>query len=103
MAKRSIQLGARFYDMVGDANAFYSGMLNRYSVGKVISQADAVELNALLQRHDELDEKVGCGIAHFEVAAAPDGHPGKCFWVVRTDGSRIDFSIKHCLERKPSD
>ncbi len=103
MAKRSIQLGARFYEKVGDANSFYSAMLNRYSIGSVVSQADATDLSALLQRHNELKEKVGSGVAYFDVAAAPDGHPGKCFWIVRTDKSRVDFSIKHCLERKPYD
>ncbi|MFT4279594.1 MAG: DCL family protein [Rhodopseudomonas sp.] len=97
MVKRPIAIGNRNYDKVGDANIFYTAMLRRYSIGQVVSKADAVELLALLQRHDELDEKIGRGIAHFEVASAPDGHPGKCFWIVRTDGTRIDFSIKHCL------
>lgn len=78
-------------------------MLNRYSVGEVINPADTVDLIALLKRHDELEEKIGVGISCFEVAVAPDGHNGKCFWVVRTDGSRIDFSFKHCLEAKPYD
>jgi hypothetical protein len=101
--RRSIQIGARLYDKVGDATKFYSGMLNRYSTGAVVSQADAVELMALLERHDEKDEKVGTGIIRFEVDAAPDEHKNRCFWIVRNDGSRIDFSFKHCLEAKPFD
>jgi hypothetical protein len=66
-------------------------------------QSDALDLRALLKRHDELDEKVGVGIAHFEVAAPPDDYDGQCFWIVKTDGSRVAFSYKHCLEAKPSD
>ena len=37
------------------------------------------------------------------VAAPPDGYDGQCFWIVRTDGSRVAFSYKHCLEARPSD
>jgi Protein of unknown function (DUF3223) len=78
-------------------------MLNSYSPGNVVSVSDGNELSALLARHDEKDEKLAVGIDYFRVGAAPDGFVGKCFWIVRTDGSRIDFSIKHCLEAKSYD
>lgn len=90
-------------EKAGDGTRFFSAMLNRYSIGEVVSPVDTVDLTALLKRHDELEEKIGIGVARLEVAAAPDGHDGKCFWIVRTDGSRIDFSFKHCLEEKPFD
>jgi hypothetical protein len=101
--RRAIRLDTRLFDKAGDGTKFFSAMLNRYSIGEIVSPVDALDLTALLKRHDEMDEKVGTGIAHFEVAAAPDGHDGKCFWIVRSDGSRIDFSLKHCLEARPSD
>ena len=101
--RRAIQLETRLFTKAGDGTKFFSAMLNRYSIGEVVSPADAVDLTALLKRHDELEEKIGVGVARFEVAAAPDGHDGKCFWIVRNDESRIDFSFKHCLEAKPSD
>ena len=100
---RRIVLGTRTFEKAGDGTAFFRAMLNRYSTGARVSDDDAKELLALLDRHDERDEKIGVGVDHFEVQAAPDGHPGRCFWIVRTDGSRIDISFKHCLERKPYD
>ncbi len=100
---RKIQLDTRLFAKAGDATIFFSSMLNRYSAGETVSEADNLDLGALLKRHDEKDEKIGLGIAYIEVAAAPDGHPGNCFWIVRKDGSRIDFSFKHCLEAKPYD
>lgn len=100
---RRIILDTRTFEKAGDATSFFSSMLNRYSVGACVSETDAKDLTALLKRHDERDEKVGAGIDHFEVSAAPDGHPGKCFWIVRTDGSKIDISFRHCLEARAGD
>jgi Protein of unknown function (DUF3223) len=103
---RRISVGTRSFDKAGDASAFFKEMLNRYRIGDRVTAEDAVDLSALLDRHDERDEKVGVGIAGFEVAAPPDDVPQfskRCFWAVRTDGTRIDFSIGHCLKPHPND
>ncbi len=97
---RKIDLGIRVFERAGDATAFFRAMLNRYPVSARVSDDDAKDLRALLERHDERDEKIGAGIGHFEVAAAPDGYSGKCFWIVRSDKSRIDISYPHCLKPK---
>lgn len=91
------------FEKAGDATSFFSAMLNRYSVGHRVLEDDSKDLTALLKRHDERDEKIGSGIDYFEVNAAPDGYVGKCFWIVRTDGSRIDISFQHCLKAKIGD
>lgn len=100
---RRIVIDTRSFDKAGDATIFFRTMLKRYSVGAYVSDDDTKDLTALLKRHDERDEKIGCGIDHFEVAPAPDGYTGKCFWIVRSDGSRIDISFTHCLKPKPYD
>lgn len=103
---RSIAIKTRSFDKAGDATTFFREMLNRYGIGDRVSEEDALDLSALLERHDERDEKVGEGIAGFEVNVPPDDVPQlskKCFWIVRTDGSKIDFSIGHCLAPKPYD
>ncbi len=61
-----------------------------------MSDVDASDLVALLDRHDEKVEKIGDGIAYFEVNRPPAEYPPftkQCFWIVRTDGSKIDMSI----------
>jgi hypothetical protein len=78
-------------------------MLKRYSVGDVVSDLDGLDLAALLKRHDEMDEKIGVGIAHFKVDKAPEPYSGKCFWIVRSDKSKIDFSFAHCIAPKSFD
>ena len=103
---RRISLTTRSFDKAGDATAFFKEMLNRYAIGNRVSDADALDLSALLDRHDERDEKIGKGIAYFEVNVPPADAPQfsqRCFWIVRGDGSRIDFSYVHCLAPKPYD
>lgn len=103
---RKISLSTRTFDKAGDGAAFFKEMLNSYGIGDKVSAEDAVELRALLERHDEQDEKTGAGIAGFEVNAPPSDVPqfsNKCFWIIRSDGTKIDFSIGHCLERKSYD
>lgn len=103
---RRISLKTRTFDKAGDATAFFKEMLNRYPIGARVSDQDAAELEALLDRHDERDEKVGNGIAGFEVNVPPADAPPfstRCFWIVRDGGEKIDFSYVHCLEAKPYD
>jgi hypothetical protein len=103
---RKIPLTTREFAKAGDATAFFKAMLNRYEIGDRVSPEDALDLSALLERHDERDEKIGTGIAGFEVNIPPADAPPfstRCFWVVRRDGSKIDFSYPHCLEPKPDD
>ena len=103
---RKITLTTREFAKAGDATAFFREILNRYGIGDRVSAEDAADLSALLERHDERDEKIGKGIAGFEVNNPPADAPPfstRCFWIVRTDGSKIDFSYPHCLEAKPYD
>jgi hypothetical protein len=100
---RKIKIDTREFKQAGDGMAFFKAMLNRYRVGDRVNEDDGLDLTALLNRHDERDEKIGSGIDYFIVEAAPDGHNGRCFWIVQTDGSRVDFSYKHCLAAKPYD
>ncbi|PHR25458.1 MAG: hypothetical protein COA37_01060 [Hoeflea sp.] len=103
---RRITLATRSFDKVGDGTAFFAAILKRYEIGERVSSEDAADLSALLDRHDELEEKVGTGIVGFEVNIPPKDVPQfskRCFWVIRSDGSKIDFSIGHCLKPKPYD
>lgn len=103
---RQIVLSTRTFEKAGDAKQFFSNMLKSYTVGQRVSGVDAIDLTALLERHEEKSEKIGAGIEYFEVNLPPSEYPPftqKCFWIVRVDGSKIDFSIGHCLERKQYD
>lgn len=100
---RSITIDTQTFSKAGDAQAFFSRMLQSYPVGDRVSDEDALHLNALLRRHDEEVDKIGSGVSHFSVGPAPDYPDQRCFWITRTDGTKVDFSYKHCLEKKPFD
>ncbi|GEC15815.1 DCL family protein [Nitrobacter winogradskyi] len=103
---RRITLTTRSFDKAGDATAFFTAMLNRYNIGDRVSAEDATDLSALLERHDQVEEKARTGIAGFEVNTPPEDVPNfskRCFWVIRRDGTKIDFSIGHCLKPRPYD
>lgn len=97
---REIRIETRTFQKAGDGTTFFSKILNSYSIGDRVSDLDGRDLSALLKRHDEYSEKVGVGIDHYKVDAAPEPHSGQCFWIVRTDRSEIDFSFGYCLKKK---
>lgn len=106
MAKaRKVVLRTRTFATFGEAQSFFKEMLNRYPIGQMVIGTDKDDLIALLHRHTEEKDKIGAGISHFIVDNGPSEYdiPTRCFWIVRKDGSKIDFSVKHCLEPRPED
>ncbi|WP_184432259.1 MULTISPECIES: DCL family protein [Xanthomonas] len=95
MPAKSVKIGEREFSRQKDALEFYRVMLNSYRRGERVSDADAIELNALLSRHISRDEKVGVGVDHFLVDS--DEYGGQCFWIVRVDATRAHFTYKRCV------
>jgi hypothetical protein len=87
----------RSFNTMGEATEFFKAILNSYVPGDSVSDEDGYELTGLLERHREYDKKISCGIDHFEVMSAEYGT--QCFLIVRTDGSKTDFSYRHCIKR----
>jgi hypothetical protein len=99
MSKISVSIDMRAFGSQGEAIAFFKAMLNRYKPGERVSDEDALDLAALLVRHDEYADKVGIGVNYFEVMMTE--HGTQCFRVVRTDGTGTDFSYGHCVRGRP--
>ena len=81
------------------ATTFFKDMLRRYHPEERVNEEDALHLAALLERHDEYKEKVGCGVAYFSIMMTEHGTP--CFRINRTDGTGTDFSYRHCVTQRP--
>ncbi|WP_420998544.1 DCL family protein [Cupriavidus sp. 30B13] len=89
----------------GDAVEHFKAILARYADGdRVLDATDHDDLSALLKVYDAVvpaggPTKTGSGVGHFERRPDRD-HPGRtsCFFVVRTDGSSIDFSTRRALD-----
>jgi hypothetical protein len=95
----------RSWPKKGDAVDHFKAMLARYRDGSRVSDSDDhSDLAALLDVYDSvLDDgeptKAGIGASHFERRKDQD-HPGhtSCFFVVRTDGTSVDFSFRRALD-----
>lgn len=95
MAKRGILVGERSFRTKTEADAYVRQVRDQYEVGAQVTDADDQQfLLDLLAMHPESPEKIGPGVDHFEVR---DNGSTVGFWVVRSDGSSIDFSFKKCL------
>lgn len=98
---KPVELATRVFTNQGQATDYFKNMLSRYRPGERVTEEDSLDLSALLERHDEYSQKVGCGLDHFEVMTTE--HGTNCFRIVRTDGSGTDFSYRHCItQRAPS-
>jgi Protein of unknown function (DUF3223) len=96
---KPIEIDTRSFTSQQQAMEFFRLMLNRYRVGDRVTSADARDLAALLKRHNEYSEKLGAGVDYFTVMVAP-GFNTNCFEIVRTDGSRVDFSYQRCVDKR---
>lgn len=94
----------RIWAKKGDAVEHYKTMLARYRDGtRVSDRTDHDDLLSLLGVYDSVlvagePTKAGAGVSHFERRKDQD-HPGhtSCFFVVRIDGTSIDFSTRQAL------
>ncbi len=101
MVAHPVEIATQSFAKKGDAIEFFRAMLNRHKPGDRVSDADALNLAAVLERHPEYTMKVGKGIDHFEVMMTV--HGSQCFCVVRVDGSKTDFSFMQAVAgRGPS-
>lgn len=95
MPAKPLTIGSRHFTRQGDALNFFKDMLGRYAIGSVVLPHDAQDLSNLLLRHVHHQEKVGNGIDYFKVSE--DMYGGRCFWIVRKDGSEVDFTYRRCV------
>lgn len=71
-------------------------ILNSYKVGEMLEGDDAILVEALFDRHPERDNRMqGLAISHFDIRKT--AYPTRSFFVVRSDGTAIDFSTRKCI------
>lgn len=74
-------------------------ILHKHHPERTIPEADTTFLRALLEKHRQSAQKIGCGVERFFVRINPhwSGKPNKGFWLQRTDGTETDFSYIACI------
>jgi hypothetical protein len=97
MAKgKSVEIATRSFNNRSLAVAFFREMMGRYQAGDKVSEEDALDLIALLERHPDARAKTGIGVDHLKVERNVYGTNG--FYIVRPDGSGPDFSYMTCIK-----
>lgn len=76
-------------------------MLYVYEIGTTVSASDTATLSELLLSHPRAEEKIGSGVVGFTVEEG--GYGTRCFFVHRTDCTRVDFSYLSCFRKKQPD
>lgn len=97
---KPVTLGHLHFAKQGDALEYFKEILNRYSPGEAIDAADYADVEALLSGHPRAEEKIGAGIASLLVDHDQEG--GQCFHVLRSDGTKENFSYKKCITGDPT-
>lgn len=98
---KKIKIGNIEFPSISSARNEVRRILHEHEIGTPIENSHDF-LFALLLLHPEVDQKNGVGVAHFEVRNNKVwGHKTtRGFWIVRIDGSCIDFSFEACLTGK---
>lgn len=98
MPKIAVEVGSLSFPSKTAALAHFRAILYAYPEGVAILEPDASELEWLLDRHPDVEQKRGAGIVGFHVMKAVEGT--RCFGVERNDGTKTDFSFKSCVDGK---
>jgi len=78
-------------------------ILSAYEAGARVTQRHFDFLLSLLSYRPEADEKVGVGVAAFEVRPVPGYEHVSSFWAIRQDGTEVSWSYTKVINgsRKP--
>lgn len=99
MPRNPVLVGHRSFALKKDAEDACRELLYRYPPGsRVTSPDDEQFLLDLLDLHPERSDKVGCGVAYFEVRVNPTFTRQRTFYLIRVDQTETDFSFMKCLK-----
>lgn len=96
---KPITLGHLSFNKQGDALDYFKDLLSRIVPGTELKGNDYRDVEALLSGHPRAQDKIGAGIAKLLVDFA--AFDDKCFHILRSDGSKDNFSYKKCIAGDP--
>lgn len=94
--KQSFTIAGIYYTDINKVKSKSRAILNIVKDGDKLDKPDADFMSEILKFHDRHDEKVK-NFAHFEVGCHPEFTKTRCFFVVKKDGSKEDFSVSKCI------
>ena len=96
--KNGIYLGVQKFKSIKEMQSFFGKLLKSYQPGNPIAEAEAATMKELLKYHTNAEKKID-DIDHFEVGKHPQFSETNCFFIVRKDGTKEDFSFNKCIKQ----
>lgn len=96
-AKTSYEIAGVYYLDINKVKSKSRAILNLKKDGEKLEGNDEEFLKELIAFHDKKDQKMK-DFDHFEVNVHPSYDKTRCFFVVRKDGSKEDFSVTKCIQ-----
>ena len=89
-------MGNKKFRSVGDVKIIFNKLLKSGKVGDVIEGEEATLMKELLMYHPKYDQKIK-SFDHFEINMHPKFNDTKCYFVVKSDKTKEDFSYLKCI------
>ena len=94
--KLSYEIAGTYYADINKVKSKARAILNLKKDGEKLTGNDEDFIKELLNFHDKAADKQK-DLTHFEVGEHPDHPKTRCFFVVRADDKKEDFSISKCI------
>mmetsp|Transcript_25662 Transcript_25662/g.22684 ORF Transcript_25662/g.22684 Transcript_25662/m.22684 type:complete len:217 (+) Transcript_25662:405-1055(+) len=85
------------YNNISKLRGIFRDLIQQSSNGEKFKDAEHTMLLELLKFHEAFEQKAK-DLDHFTVDQHPEYKSTRCFFVVRKDGTREDWSFQKCLE-----
>ena len=97
-AKTSYEIAGVYYLDINKVKSKSRAILNLKKDGERLADNDEAFVKEIISFHERSEEKLG-DFSHFEVGTHPQFDKTRCFFVVRKDGTKEDFSITKCIQK----
>jgi len=94
--KQSFTIAGVYYMDINKVKSKSRAILNMKKEGEKLDEQEEAFLSEILKFHSNYDEK-SKEFDHFMVDFHPEYTKTRCFFIVRKDGSKEDFSVSKCI------
>ena len=95
-SKLSYEIAGVYYSDINKVKSKSRAILNLKKDGEKLTGNDEDFMKELIKFHDKGEAKMK-DFANFEVGVHPSFDKTRCFFVVKSNGEKEDFSISKCL------
>jgi len=100
--KKEVKLGDETFDDLSKVKTRMRRILSTSKDGEKISSPDHEFIYDLLKNHRNFDTK-SKDLSYFTTGKHDEHDYSRCFFIVKTDGTKEDFSVHKCIERFGND